>query len=82
MQAKIVDLIRNLHREHNVAHLFISHELKVVRAIAHELIVVKDDRIVERESAKEVFDDPQTDYTKAFLAAAFDLEALSGVASS
>ena len=82
VQAQIVDLLRDLQREHNLAYLFISHDLKVVRALAHELIVMKDGRIVEQGSAPQVFDEPQTDYTKSLLAAAFDLEALAVDAGS
>ena len=82
VQSQIVDLLRDLQREHNLAYLFISHDLKVVRAMAHELIVMKEGRIVEQGSATQVFDEPQTDYTKSLMAAAFDLEALTVDAGS
>ncbi|PKP67234.1 MAG: microcin ABC transporter ATP-binding protein, partial [Alphaproteobacteria bacterium HGW-Alphaproteobacteria-5] len=55
--------------------LFISHDLKVVRALADDIIVMKDGKVMEAGSADEVFDHPKTDYTKALMAAAFDLEA-------
>ena len=74
VQAQIVDLLRDLQRRHGLAYLFISHDLKVVRALAHELVVMKDGLIVEQGSADQVFDAPQTDYTKALMAAAFALE--------
>ena len=78
VQAQIVDLLRDLQRRHGLAYLFISHDLKVVRALAHELVVMKDGVIVEQGSADQVFEAPKTDYTKALMAAAFELEAVSG----
>ena len=75
VQAQIVDLLRDLQRRHGIAYLFISHDLKVVRALAHELVVMKDGAVVEQGRAEQVFDAPRTDYTKALLAAAFALEA-------
>ena len=78
VQAQIIDLLRDLQRRHDLAYLFISHDLKVVRAIAHELIVMKDGVIVEQGTAADLFDAPRTDYTKALMAAAFELEALGG----
>ena len=77
VQAQIVDLLRDLQRRHGIAYLFISHDLKVVRALAHELVVMKDGAIVEQGSAEQVFDAPRTDYTKALMAAAFALEAVA-----
>jgi microcin C transport system ATP-binding protein len=74
VQAQIVDLLRDLQRKHNLAYIFISHDLKVVRAMADEVIVMRDGRVVEAGSTDRIFDDPQTDYTKALMAAAFDLE--------
>ena len=78
VQSQIIDLLRDLQRRHDLAYLFISHDLKVVRAIAHELIVMKDGVIVEQGAAADLFDAPRTDYTKALMAAAFELEALGG----
>ena len=74
VQAQMVDLLRDLQRKHNLAYLFISHDLKVVRALAHELIVMKDGVIIEQGPSEELFTGPTTDYTKALMAAAFDLE--------
>jgi microcin C transport system ATP-binding protein len=74
VQAQIVDLLRDLQRRHRLAYLFISHDLKVVRALADEVIVMKDGHVVERGTAAQIFDSPQTPYTKALIAAAFDLE--------
>jgi len=76
VQAQIVDLLRDLQRKHNLAYLFISHDLKVVRALAHELVVMKDGQIVEQGPSENIFTDPKTQYTKALMAAAFDLEAI------
>ncbi len=82
VQAQIVDLLRDLQRRHGLAYVFISHDLKVVRALADTLIVMKDGVIVEQGPARQVFGSPRTDYTKALMAAAFDLEAVDGAASA
>ncbi len=75
VQAQIVDLLRDLQRAHNLAYLFISHDLRVVRALADDIMVMRGGKVVEAGTADEVFDAPKTDYTKALLAAAFDLRA-------
>ncbi|MFN6942567.1 MAG: ATP-binding cassette domain-containing protein, partial [Parvibaculum sp.] len=75
VQAQIVDLLRELQRRHNLAYLFISHDLKVVRALADDIIVMKGGKVVEAGSADAIFDRPQTAYTRALMAAAFNLEA-------
>ena len=77
VQAQIVDLLRDLQDRHGLAYLFISHDLKVVRTLADELLVMKDGRVVERGSAEEIFKSPTEEYTKALLAAAFDIEVVS-----
>ena len=76
VQAQIVDLLRDLQVRHKLAYLFISHDLKVVRALADEVVVLRHGKVVERGSAKQVFEAPQTPYTKALIAAAFNLEAV------
>lgn len=76
VQAQMVDLLRDLQRKHDLAYLFISHDLKVVRALAHELIVMKDGEVVEQGPSEQIFTAPSSDYTKALMAAAFDLEAV------
>ncbi len=74
VQAQIVDLLRGLQEKYNLAYMFISHDLRVVRAMAHELIVMKDGKVVEQGPAQAVFDNPQTEYTKALLDAALSLK--------
>ncbi|TBW36439.1 ABC transporter ATP-binding protein [Siculibacillus lacustris] len=78
VQAQVVDLLRDLQRRHDLAYLFISHDLRVVRALANEVIVMKDGKVVEQGPAAEIFERPQTDYTRALMAAAFRLEAVDG----
>jgi microcin C transport system ATP-binding protein len=80
VQAQIVDLLRDLQRRHKLAYLFISHDLKVVRALANSIIVLRHGKVVEQGAARTVFAKPKTDYTKALLAAAFELEAAPGTA--
>jgi microcin C transport system ATP-binding protein len=75
VQAQIVDLLRRLQTERNLGYLFISHDLKVVRALANRVLVMQDGRVVEEGSAEDIFVRPKTDYTKALFAAAFGLEA-------
>ena len=82
VQAQIVDLLRKLQKTHDLAYLFISHDLKVVRALANDVVVMRNGVVVEQGPADEIFDNPQTDYTKALLAAAFDLKARAGGAVS
>jgi microcin C transport system ATP-binding protein len=80
VQAQIVDLLRELQGKHGLAYLFISHDLKVVRALCNYVIVMKSGKVVEEGSAEQVFTRPSDDYTKALLAAAFNLEAAPGAA--
>jgi len=75
VQAQVVDLLRNLQAKHNLAYLFISHDLKVVRALANDVIVMRNGRIVEYGPAEQIFERPRTDYTKALISAAFHIEA-------
>jgi microcin C transport system ATP-binding protein len=74
VQAQIVDLLRKLQASHDLAYLFISHDLKVVRALCNYVIVMKSGKVVEEGPARDVFERPQNDYTKALLAAAFDIK--------
>jgi len=75
VQVQIVDLLRELQRKHKLAYLFISHDLKVVRALSHKVMVMKEGDVVESGSNAEIFGNPQTDYTRTLMAAAFDLHA-------
>jgi microcin C transport system ATP-binding protein len=74
VQAQIVELLRDLQQRRNLAYMFISHDLKVVRALANHVIVMQDGRIVEEGGAEHIFAEPRTDYTRALFAAAFNLE--------
>ncbi len=74
VQVQIVDLLRDLQKKHQLAYLFISHDLKVVRALSHKVLVMKQGDIVEQGIGDQIFDAPQTDYTKTLMAAAFDLQ--------
>ncbi len=75
VQAQIVELLRELQRRHGLAYLFISHDLKVVKAMSHYILVLRDGKVVEEGAADELFARPQHPYTQALFAAAFDLEA-------
>ncbi|MEN9060378.1 ABC transporter ATP-binding protein [Ponticoccus litoralis] len=72
VQVQIVELLRDLQRKYDLAYLFISHDLKVVRAMSHKVIVMKQGDVVEYGAASEVFDTPRTEYTQTLLAAALD----------
>ncbi|WOI56422.1 ABC transporter ATP-binding protein [Palleronia sp. LCG004] len=71
VQVQIVKLLRDLQARHGLAYLFISHDLKVVRALAHKVIVMKKGDVVEAGSADTIFDAPETEYTRALMEAAF-----------
>jgi microcin C transport system ATP-binding protein len=73
VQAQIVDLLRDLQRRRDLAYLFISHDLKVVRALSNYVVVLKNGKVVEEGPSEEIFKSPKHPYTIALLAAAFDL---------
>ena len=75
IQAQIVDLLRKLQRDHDLAYMFISHDIKVVRALADYVVVLRAGKVMEQGPAAKVFDSPEDPYTQALMAAAFDLEA-------
>ena len=74
VQAQVVDLLRDLQARFGLAYLFISHDLRVVRALADHLIVMQNGRVVESGPAHEIFEAPQTDYTRTLMTAAFELQ--------
>jgi len=75
VQVEIIDLLRELQEKHNLAYLFISHDLRVVRAMAHELIVMKNGKVIESGKAEDVFNNPKESYTQTLLEAALNLKA-------
>ncbi|HTT36953.1 MAG TPA: dipeptide ABC transporter ATP-binding protein, partial [Burkholderiales bacterium] len=74
VQAQIVDLLRELQVQHRLAYLFISHDLKVIRALSDEVLVLRDGHLVEHGPAAQIFDSPREPYTRALISAAFELE--------
>jgi microcin C transport system ATP-binding protein len=76
VQAQIVDLLRDLQARRGLAYMFISHDLRVVRALSDQVIVMRDGQVVEHGPAKELFERPGHPYTRALMAAAFDIEAV------
>lgn len=74
VQAQVVDLLRSLQTKHNLAYLFISHDLKVIRALANDVIVMRNGKVVEAGPSEQIFERPQTEYTKALISAAFRIE--------
>ncbi len=82
IQAQMVDLLRDLQKRHDLTYMFISHDLRVVAALASRVIVMRDGKMVEEGAAAELFKNPKSDYTRALFAAAFNLEsAAEGVVS-
>ncbi|MGO4707199.1 ABC transporter ATP-binding protein [Microvirga sp. 2MCAF38] len=75
VQAQIVELLRDLQKRRDLAYMFISHDLKVVRALANQVIVMQNGKVVEEGAAETIFASPKTDYTRALFAAAFNLDA-------
>ncbi|MBY5356429.1 ABC transporter ATP-binding protein [Rhizobium leguminosarum] len=76
VQAQVVDLLRDLQKKHDLAYLFISHDLKVVKALANDVIVMRFGKVVEQGPSADIFRAPKDDYTKALMAAAFNIEAV------
>lgn len=80
VQVQIVNLLRDLQQKYKLAFLFISHDLKVVRALSHKVLVMRQGDVVESGTGQEIFNAPKTDYAKALIAAAFNAGSLKGVA--
>ena len=78
LQAQIIDLLRDLQQKNNLAYMFISHDLRVIKAISHQVIVMKNGRVVESGPTHQIFDHPQQDYTKTLIAAALNIEVVNG----
>ena len=74
VQAQIIELLRDLQKSRSLAYLFISHDLRVIRSLCHEVIVLKGGEIVEHGSAEQIFQNPKTPYTNKLLEAAFEIQ--------
>jgi microcin C transport system ATP-binding protein len=72
VQVQIVELLRDLQQKYGLAYLFISHDLKVVRAMSHKVMVMKQGDVVEAGDSEDVFANPSHPYTQALLSAALD----------
>jgi microcin C transport system ATP-binding protein len=79
IQSQIVDLLRDLQRRRELTYLFISHDLRVVAALASRVMVMRNGKVVEEGPATELFANPRSDYTRALFAAAFNLETREGL---
>ncbi len=77
VQAQVVELLQDLQTKHKLSYLFISHDLRVVRALSNTMIIMRRGKVVEEGNAEKIFKSPETDYTKALLSAALNLEAVS-----
>ena len=73
IQAQIIELLRNVQQKYSMSYLFISHDLAVIRAMSHQVMVMKDGEVVERGNVKSIFDSPANDYTKSLIAASTDI---------
>ena len=73
IQAQVVELLRHLQQKHQFSYIFISHDLKVVKALAHQILVLKDGKMIEQGKANQIFESPQTEYTQELLNSAFNL---------
>lgn len=74
-QAEIIELLKELQKKHGLTYMFISHDLRVIKAISHDIIVMRDGKIVEQGTRTQIFNKPKTEYTKALIKASFNLKA-------
>jgi microcin C transport system ATP-binding protein len=81
VQKGVIELLRDLQKRERLAYLFISHDLKVVRALCNYILVMKDGRVVEQGTAEQIFENPREEYTKALMVAAFEMKAVKGCCS-
>jgi microcin C transport system ATP-binding protein len=79
VQVQIVGLLRELQRRYGLAYIFISHDLRVVRALSHQVIVMRNGDVMESGPTRRIFEAPRSDYTRTLLAAAFDAESARGL---
>jgi microcin C transport system ATP-binding protein len=75
VQVQVIELLRKLQRDHDLAYIFISHDLSVIRAMSHQVVVMRDGKVVEQGPTAEILNQPREAYTRALLAAAFDFKA-------
>ena len=74
VQSQIINLLKKLQKENNLGYIFISHDLRVVKSLAHQLIVLKDGKIIESGKADRIFKSPKQLYTKKLISAAFNIK--------
>jgi ABC-type microcin C transport system duplicated ATPase subunit YejF len=74
VQADVVNLLRDIQEQDGLSYIFISHDLRVVKALSHRVLVMKDGQIVEQGTVQNIFEHPQTYYTKTLMKAAFEIE--------
>jgi microcin C transport system ATP-binding protein len=72
IQFQVIELLRSLQQRHGLSYIFISHDLKVVKGLCHDIVIMKDGKIVEEGQAREIFSNPQHPYTKELLTTAFE----------
>lgn len=77
IQSQIINLLRDLQARHRLAYMFISHDIRVVRTLADEVVVMREGRVVEQGSSQVILEDPKHPYTRALMAAAFELETIN-----
>jgi microcin C transport system ATP-binding protein len=77
VQAQIIDLLRGLQQKHHLAYMFISHDLRVIKAISHEVLVMKNGKVIENGPTQQIFTHPRQDYTKTLIAAALNIEVVN-----
>ena len=69
VQAQIVELLKSLQKKYNISYIFISHDMNAVRAMSHQIMVMKDGKVIEQGSTKQIFEQPQQPYTQQLIQA-------------